>query len=113
MNSLSRQAKLAGAKAKRAQMERDRLELMAKEVAEQEVRRDLLQKAVNLFQSTCLIRQFYREYFLYQKDDTEIYGLPDGARSASPTLQLFHAPFESVKKLGRSVVPIVRGIIKL
>ena len=52
LNSVSRQAKLAGAKEKRAQAARERIELMAKEVAEQEVRRDLLQKAVNLFHST-------------------------------------------------------------
>ncbi|XP_050557845.1 dynein axonemal intermediate chain 7 homolog isoform X1 [Spodoptera frugiperda] len=45
-----KQAILAGAKEKRAALVRERNEMMAAELAEQEVRRDLQQKAVNLFQ---------------------------------------------------------------
>ncbi|CAH0601900.1 unnamed protein product [Chrysodeixis includens] len=44
-------ALLAGAKERRANEARERNEIMSREVAEQDVRRDLLQKACNLFQS--------------------------------------------------------------
>ncbi|KAJ8707764.1 hypothetical protein PYW07_011441 [Mythimna separata] len=44
-----KQAILAGAKEKRAQLARERVELMAREAGEQEVRTDILQKAVRLF----------------------------------------------------------------
>ncbi|RVE46260.1 hypothetical protein evm_009084 [Chilo suppressalis] len=44
-----RQAILAGAKEKRAQLARERAELMAKDNAEQEIRRDILQKTCDLF----------------------------------------------------------------
>lgn len=47
-----RQAILAGAKEKRARLERERVELMAREAGEQEVRKDYLQKVVSLFAST-------------------------------------------------------------
>ncbi|XP_026735062.1 axonemal 84 kDa protein-like [Trichoplusia ni] len=46
----AKQAILAGAKEKRANLAKERNEKMAKEVAEQDVRRDILQKACNLFQ---------------------------------------------------------------
>ncbi|CAG9794555.1 unnamed protein product [Diatraea saccharalis] len=45
-----KQAILAGAKEKRAQLARERAELMAKDNSEQEIRRDLLQKTCDLFQ---------------------------------------------------------------
>ncbi|KAG6454590.1 dynein intermediate chain CFAP94, axonemal [Manduca sexta] len=45
-----KQAILAGAKEKRAALARERAEKMAKDNAEEEVRRDILQKTVNLFQ---------------------------------------------------------------
>ncbi|CAH0699494.1 unnamed protein product [Spodoptera exigua] len=61
-----KQAILAGAKEKRAALQRERNELMAAELAEQEVRRDLLQKTVNLFQS------FERQKMRYEQKKQEV-----------------------------------------
>ncbi|KAJ0182966.1 hypothetical protein K1T71_000942 [Dendrolimus kikuchii] len=55
-----KQAILAGAKEKRATLARERAELMAKDNAEQELRSDLLQKTVNLFQ------KFEQEKYAYE-----------------------------------------------
>ncbi|XP_060809002.1 dynein axonemal intermediate chain 7 [Amyelois transitella] len=54
-----KQAILAGAKEKRAAAARERAELMAKDNEEQEIRRDILQKACNLF------RKFEMQKFEY------------------------------------------------
>uniref|UniRef100_A0A2A4K144 IC97/Casc1 N-terminal domain-containing protein n=1 Tax=Heliothis virescens TaxID=7102 RepID=A0A2A4K144_HELVI len=76
----AKQAILAGAKEKRAAAAKVRNEMMAREVAEQEVRRDVLHKAVNLFQG------FERQklaYELKKEQDAEWHqylrcdGLPD------------------------------------
>nr|XP_026483526.1 protein CASC1-like [Vanessa tameamea] len=56
-----KQAILAGAKEKRATLARERAELMAKDNAEQDIRRDILAKTVNLFQ------KFEKQKFEYNR----------------------------------------------
>ncbi|XP_047038620.1 dynein axonemal intermediate chain 7 homolog [Helicoverpa zea] len=76
----AKQAILAGAKEKRAAAAKARNELMAREIAEQDVRRDVLQKAVNLFQR---FEKQKLEYELKKEQDAEWQqylrcdGLPD------------------------------------